>query len=255
MSTQQTRGGREFSNAFFRRHPGAETVIGLFEFLPSVLFYAKDCDHRYIGVNQATLSDVFGLNDVEKLLGRTDLEFQPPSLAEAYHAEDRRVLEGGETIPNQLWLVPHVSGIPRWYISTKTPLRDPAGEVIGLAGAMYAVETPEKQKEIFRELLPVIRHIEEHFTEQVSMQAMAKLAGLSTTHFNARFREVLRMPPSQFLLARRVEYARRLLTQTSKELIDIATEAGFFDQSHFTKRFRNLTGLTPKEYRQRFREE
>ncbi|MEM7385754.1 MAG: AraC family transcriptional regulator [Verrucomicrobiota bacterium] len=253
MSNQRTGTGRDFSNAFFRQHPGAESVIELFEFLPSVLFYAKDCDHRYIGVNGATLTRVFGLDDIEQLLGRTDLEFQPPLLAEAYHAEDRRVLEECETIPNQLWLVPHVNGTPQWYVSTKTPLRDPDGTIIGLAGAMYAVETPAKQKEIFRELLPVIRHIEKHFTKPISMEAMAELAGLSKSHFNARFREVLRMPPSQFLLARRVEYARRLLTQTSKDLIDIATEAGFFDQSHFTKRFRKVTGLTPKEYRKRFR--
>lgn len=245
--------GENFREEFFRRHPQAGAVIELFDYLPAVLFYAKDCHHRYIGANPPTLTEVFGLNYLEQLLGRTDLEFQPPTLAEAYHAEDRRVFDGGRTIANQVWLVPHVSGTPRWYVSTKSPLRDPAGEVIGLVGAMYTVETPEKQREIFRELLPVIRHIEEHYTESVSMREMAELAGLSATHFNARFREVLRMPPSQLLLSRRVEHARRLLAETSQELGQIAVASGFFDQSHFTKRFRKVTGMTPKQYRKRFR--
>lgn len=245
--------GSAFREAFFRLHPGAESVIGLFDVLPSVLFYAKDRQHHYIGANPKTLEEVFGLTSLDQLLGRTDLEFQPPTLAEAYHAEDRRVFSEGETIPNQLWLVPHVRGTPHWYVSTKTPLRNPDREIIGLAGVMYPVETPEKQKEIFRELLPVIRHIEEHFTEPVSMKEMAALAGLSATHFNSRFREVLRMSPSQFLLSRRIEHARRLLTETAKELGEVAMDSGFYDQSHFTKRFRKITGLTPRQYRKRFR--
>ncbi len=245
--------GDAFRVDFFRLHPGAKSVIDLFNYLPAVLFYAKDRQHRYIGANPRNLEEVFGLKNLAQLLGRTDLEFQPPALAEAYHAEDRRVFAEGKTIANQLWLVPHVRGTPRWYISTKSPLRNPAGKVIGLAGVMYPVESPAKQKEIFRELLPVIRHIDKHYTEPISMQAMAELAGLSATHFNARFREVLRMPPSQFLLSRRVEHARRLLTETSKELGEIAIDSGFYDQSHFTKRFRRVTGITPKEYRKRFR--
>lgn len=245
--------GEAFREAFFQQHPGADAVIGLFDYLPAVFFYAKDCAHRYIGANPRTLEEVFGFSDRAQLLGRTDMEFQPPALAEAYHAEDRRVFAKGQTIANQLWLVPHVRGTPRWYMSTKTPLRDPQGKVIGLAGVMYPVASSAKQKEIFRELLPVIRHIDKHYTESVSMQAMAELAGLSTTHFNARFREVLRMSPSQFLLSRRVEHARRLLTESAKDLSEIAMDSGFYDQSHFTKRFRKVTGITPSAYRRRFR--
>lgn len=205
--------GFAFRDSFFRQHPCAESVIELFDYLPSVYFYAKDTGHRYISANQATLQDVFGLDDLSKLLGQTDANFQPPALAEAYHAEDLRVLESGETIPRQLWLVPHVRGTPGWYVSTKTPLRDPGGVVIGLAGVMYRVETPEEQEEAFRELLPVIRHMDQNFCGDISMEDMAVMANLSATHFNARFREILRMTPSRYLLSRRIEQSRRLLTK------------------------------------------
>ena len=245
--------GMPFRRGFLERHPGAESVIALFDHLPSVLFYAKDTEHRYIGMNMPTLVEVFGLTSLDEILGRTDAEFQPPALAEAYHAEDRRVFDEGLTIANQVWLVPHVRGTPKWYVSTKTPLFDPNGDVIGLAGVMYPIATPTEQGAVFRELLPVIRHIDEHYTEPISMKEMAEQAGVSATSFNTRFREILRMTPSEYVLSRRIEHARRLLAQTSKSLAEIAFELGFTDQSHFTKRFRRITGLTPKDYRLRFR--
>ena len=226
--------------------------MSLFEYLPGVHFYAKDRQHRYVGGNPPVLRDVFGLNSMEELLGRTDADFQPPALAAAYHAEDLRVMESGRTIPNQVWLVPHVRGTPCWYKSTKTPLRDPDGNVIGLAGVMYPIATPEEQEQSFRELAPVIKFIDSNYTSVVSMEEMATRAGLSRTHFNQRFRELLRMSPSRYLLSRRVEHSRRLLSHTDESMARIAATVGFYDQSHFTKKFRAVTGMTPTRYRQRF---
>jgi AraC-like DNA-binding protein len=241
------------SREFFSRFPCAGSITRLFEHLPGAYFYAKDVHHRYIGVNRATLTDVFGLDDELDLLGRTDSEFQPPALAEAYHAEDRRVISRRETIANQMWLVPHVRGTPRWYVSTKTPLFDLAGEVLGLAGVMYLIETPEDQSAYFRELSPVVDHISRHYVDTISMKEMAEMAGLSATQFNQRFRTVLRMSPSDYVLSLRIQHAQRLLTETSQSLIEIAGTVGFYDQSHFTKRFHRTTGLTPRAYRTRFR--
>ncbi|MEM0897971.1 MAG: AraC family transcriptional regulator [Verrucomicrobiota bacterium] len=245
--------GKQFKVAFFRQQPEAQSIVDLFEFLPGVYFYAKDTNHRYFAVNKPVLEDVFGLEEEEELLGKTDSEFQVPALAEAYHAEDRRVIEGRETIPNEVWLVPDVSGRPRWYVSTKTPVTNAAKEVIGIAGVMYAIQTPEEQAAYFRELLPVIQFMEANYVSDVSMERMAEMAGLSSTQFNHRFRMLLRMSPSEFLLRLRVEAARNLLVTGHGMLGEIAVEVGFYDQSHFTKRFRKVTGMTPREYRSRFR--
>ena len=228
-------------------------MFDLYDYLPSVLFYAKDARHRYIGVNKRTLSDVFGMDDASQLIGRTDEEFQPSALAEAYHAEDRRVMKGGKIIPNQVWLVPHVRGTPSWYVSTKTPLLNPEKKVIGIAGVMYPVSTRAEQQRHFQELWPVIKYIDSHYTDSIVMSEMAAMAGLSTTQFNTRFRSILRLSPSQYLLSRRINDAQRLLTQSDKSIPEIAASVGFFDQSHFTKRFRRVTGLTPMRYRKRFR--
>lgn len=242
-----------YRDTFFREYTGAHDVIGLFEYLPSVHFYAKDAQHRYIGVNRNTLVNVFGLDHEADLFGRTDSEFQPPALAEAYHAEDRRVMAGRRAIPNQVWLVPHVHGTPRWYVSSKTPLFASDGTVIGIAGVMYPIDTPEEQAAYFHELLPVIRYIDKHYADDISMKEMAAMVNLSTTHFNQRFRKLLRMSPTEYLLSLRVQRAQRLLTESNKSIGTIGADVGFYDQSHFTKRFRKVTGMTPLAYRKRFR--
>ena len=137
--------------------PASSTLFELFDHLPTAYFYAKDQDHRYIGMNHLTLENVFGLSSLEDILGKTDFDFHPPMLAEAYHEEDRRVMKGRKKIPNQVWLVPHVRGTPQWFVSTKVPLINEHDEVCGIAGVMYPIATPEDQSEYFRELAPIIR--------------------------------------------------------------------------------------------------
>ncbi|WP_182866581.1 AraC family transcriptional regulator [Rhodopirellula sp. JC639] len=253
-NSDSPRNGRAFSKAFVRRHPGVRSVIELFEHLPLVLFYAKDHRQRYIAVNPRTLTDVFGLADVEELYGRTDSDFQPPALADAYHAEDRRVMKLCRSIPNQVWLVPHVRGTPQWYVSTKTPLFSATAEVIGIAGVMYPIATPDEQASFFSELASAIRFIDENYAKPLSIKDLAEMSGLSSSQFNHRFRSLLRMSPSEYILSRRIQDARDRLTRTSDSITDISVAVGFFDQSHFTKRFRRFTGMTPLAYRKRFRD-
>ncbi len=60
------------------------------------------------------------------------------------------------------------------------------------------------------------------------------------------------MTPMQYLRSVRTQAARRLLTATSRSLAEIAADVGYTDQSHLTKRFREVTGMTPAAYRRRF---
>ncbi len=152
----------------------------------------------------------------------------------------------------QVWLVLHRRTVPRWYVSTKTPLFNAAGEVIGLAGAMYRIEQQAELTQYLQELLPVAQYIERHYAEPISMTEMASLAGLSTTHFNRRFRQLLRLTPTEYLRSVRIQAAQALLTTSSRTLAEIAVEVGFTDQSHLTRRFRKVTGMTPAAWRKRF---
>lgn len=225
--------------------------MDLFDSLPNVAFYAKDTESRYVRVNPRFIA-IHAAQSEADMLGRDDRDFHPPALAAAYIAEDRRVMAARRAIPGQVWLVFHERQLPHWYVSSKVPLLDCDGAILGIAGAMYEIERPTEEQQYFRELTPVIRHFVRNFADGVSMTEMAALVGLSSTHFNRRFQQLLRMTPTAYLRTVRVQAACHLLTTTRRTLADIAADTGFSDQSHFTRRFREATGITPTDYRQRF---
>jgi AraC-like DNA-binding protein len=241
-----------FQSAFFARCPQARSLMRLFDGLPQTYFFAKDRDSRFVAVNHMFL-DNHGLATEAEAIGRTDRDFHPPLLAEAYIAEDRRVMRSRQPLPGQVWVVLHRRTSPRWYVCTKTPLFGPDDDVLGIAGAMYRIDDPQILAGHFHELLPVIQHVDRNYAESISMAEMARLAKLSPTHFNRRFRQLVRMTPTAYLRTVRVQHARGLLTATDKPLAEIAQLTGFTDQAHFTNRFRDTTGLTPDAYRRRFR--
>jgi AraC-like DNA-binding protein len=237
---------------FFAQGLDVGALVGLFDYLPGVIFYAKDRESRYVAANRAMLM-AKELEDPRDLLGKTDRDFHPSVLADAYIAEDQRILEIGEPLPNQVWFIIDRSGKPGWFQSTKIPLRNGEGEVLGIAGVRYSIETPEDRKRQFRRLAPVIRHLEEHYTETVSMSEMAALAGMSSTHFNREFHAIFRMSPTRFLHALRIEKARQLLTGTDDPIGEIALVTGYHDQSHFSRNFQRVVKMTPRAFRKRFR--
>jgi transcriptional regulator GlxA family with amidase domain len=140
----------------------------------------------------------------------------------------------------------------QWFVSSKTPLIDGSGEVVGIAGVMYPIETPGEEQSRFGRLGPAIKYMEEHFCDEFSMSDLAERSELSATHFHRLFRHLLRMSPTEYLLALRIQEARRLLAMTSHSVAEVAFATGFYDQSHFTKRFRHATGMTPRQYRRSF---
>jgi AraC-like DNA-binding protein len=240
--------GRAFQEQFFARHPGLRSMMDLFEHAAGVYFYAKDRNSRFVRLNRANVS-LYGLVDETPLLGKTDRQFHPPALANAYVAEDQRVMSSRESVVGQVWLVPFLDGPMQWFISSKIPLIGAGDEVIGLAGIMHPIATPEHQHHRFLALAPAMQYLEKHFAEPLRMGDLAEMCRLSPTDFGRLFQKLLRTSPSEYVTSLRLQEARRLLTSTNRTLSSIALETGFCDQSHFTKRFRQLTGMTPTQYR------
>jgi AraC family transcriptional regulator len=92
-------------------------------------------------------------------------------------------------------------------------------------------------------------YIQEHLAEDVSLQTLADLAGVSPFHFLRLFKRTTRRTPHRYLLERRLERARELLRRGSLPLAEVAVEVGFCDQSHLTHHFKRTYGLTPGEFR------
>jgi len=86
-------------------------------------------------------------------------------------------------------------------------------------------------------------------TEGLSLARLAAECGLSVRHFARAFRQSTGIPPHRWLLKLRVERATDLLRNRALPLADVAICCGFADQSHFTRVFTALVGLSPSAWR------
>jgi len=90
-----------------------------------------------------------------------------------------------------------------------------------------------------------------NLAEPVGLADMAAAAGLSRMHFAAQFRVTTGLQPHEYLQRRRIERTQELLLNTDLPLVEIAFEAGFKTQSHFTTVFSRVVGQTPNTWRKR----
>jgi AraC family transcriptional regulator len=93
-----------------------------------------------------------------------------------------------------------------------------------------------------------IDYMESNLCEPLTLADVANASGLSPSHFARRFKSATGAPPHQYLIAMRVERAKRLLLQR-EPIAEIALDCGFSHQEHLTRVFRRMTGMTPASFR------
>ena len=95
----------------------------------------------------------------------------------------------------------------------------------------------------------VCDYIEAHLEENISNAMLAAIAGVSIFHFVREFKQSEGLSPHKYVMRRRVERSMELLAGTDLPLVKIAAAAGFSDQSHLARRFREYAGVCPRDYR------
>lgn len=99
----------------------------------------------------------------------------------------------------------------------------------------------------------VLRHIHEHYREEVRISTLAALACRSESRFHKLFRQHTRMTVLEYVTLLRVGQACSMLSGTDQPIARIAEVVGYGNLSHFNRKFRELKGITPREYRGEFR--
>lgn len=239
------------STTFLNRIANLDAFAGMFDVLPRIYFFLKDREHRYMRVNRG-LAALHGCASETTLIGRTDFDFNPPTLAAQYVEEDRRVMSSRRPLIDQVWLVQSADGMPRWYLSSKFPLTDARGAVIGIAGVMRPFEQAGASPGEYGRLTAACEHALAHYSQPITIADLASRAHLSVSQLQREFRRLFGMRPSDYLLRVRLLMARRRLEETHAPVGRIALDCGFYDQSHFTRAFRTANGLSPLAYRRRF---
>jgi AraC family transcriptional regulator len=169
---------------------------------------------------------------------------QPPALRRVLNARDGLLTHLMLSLREALREDPRRSG--------------PLGEYLARAAAFHLASylaVPGPSLEV-RAGLPSSRlrritdHVEHHLEAPLSLRDLASLANLSLFHFARSFKESTGLSPHQYILRRRVDRAKQLLGGSSLSLAEIALRCGFSHQSHFTKAFRQITGVTPTRWRE-----
>jgi AraC family transcriptional regulator len=95
----------------------------------------------------------------------------------------------------------------------------------------------------------VFDYMESKLESKLCVDDLAKVVSLSKSHFSRAFRQETGMPPMVYVMLRRIERAKVMMTSTECRLSEVAVACGFADQSHLTRCFRRVVGLPPSRYR------
>src|SRR5580658_6700569 len=128
-SDGQTKLLQEAQQTLALEHNLLRTVIDI---IPDNVF-VRDRASRHL-INNRALLDLLRAETLEDTIGKTDFDFYPPELARKFMDANEQVMAAGMTIANIEELIPGPLGEPSWWSTTKVPLRDQKGEVLGLVG-------------------------------------------------------------------------------------------------------------------------
>jgi AraC family transcriptional regulator len=95
----------------------------------------------------------------------------------------------------------------------------------------------------------VLAFIEEHLSDDLSLEMIAAAAGVSAPHCKVLFRRALGVPVHQYVIRRRIEHASSLLREGRLPISQIALDSGFAHQSHLARHMRRVLGVSPREFR------
>ena len=94
-----------------------------------------------------------------------------------------------------------------------------------------------------------LNYIEQNFQNDISVENIASFCGLNRTYFGRIFKETVGKSPQQFLLSYRMAKAAELLKLTKLSISDIGNAVGYPNQLHFSRAFKNVYGVSPREWR------
>ena len=98
-------------------------------------------------------------------------------------------------------------------------------------------------------ILQVASYMNQHYTENLPIETLSEMCGISKNYFISSFKKVIGETPHNYLIKLRISKARILLETTDESIQEIASQCGFQKANTFSSLFKSITGSTPTEYR------
>jgi PAS domain S-box-containing protein len=112
----------------------------LIDNLPDYI-YVKDTESRFL-INNLAHVRALGATQTEEVVGKTDFDFFPAELARQYYADEQAIVKSGVPLVNRTQPRIDLAGTQRWVQTSKFPLRDSAGQIVGILGISREVPEP-----------------------------------------------------------------------------------------------------------------
>ena len=222
----------------------------LLEVMPDVQAWMKDREGRYLWVNRAFLMN-YGLTRLGQVLGKTDRDLSPAHLAAYFQEGDQAVL-AGRPVNDRLELVGRYDHSAHWCRTTKLATHGAKGRAVGTVGFTRKLAAGEIEQMAEIPLGAVVATMIRKIGRKITSAELAKAAGTSVRGLERAFGRDYGLSPQQYLRRLRMQTACQLLVSSGLALAQVADRCGFADQSHFTRDFKSLTGMTPRAYRLTF---
>lgn len=249
--SQDTGSAVNVQKTFFESLAAGQVMTELFDSVPGAYFFVKDQNSRFIDGSR-DFAETFGESDIMAMIGKTDYDYSPDFLADAFYEDDQNVIQTGKAILNKIELVPLVDGSLDWLCTTKIPLYDDRGHVVGLAGVARIIRDTDALYADNPEMRCIVEYVRTHYREKLSVADMARVGGMSVSSQERLFRKTFGLTPLMYLRKTRLTAACKLLRDSEVGLSDIAVQCGFNDQTNMTRAFRLELKITPLRYRRRF---
>ena len=224
----------------------------VFNLIPGLFFYVKDRSSRWVTCNLASLK-LLRMTSYKEVIGAREEDFFPKMIADSIRQDDLSVIQKGVRIIDRVELIADEHHRFVWVKTSKLPITDENGEICGLVGITRIVDDASNLPSVYVRFRDVISHIEQNQAGRLRMSELARLAGMSESHFRRSFKRQFGVPPKEFILRQRLLSAAKCLTETDRSLLSVAFDCGFGDQSYFNRQFARHFGETPRQYRLRWR--
>ena len=99
------------------------------------------------------------------------------------------------------------------------------------------------------------RYIQDHYAENLTVKSLAEMVNANEFYLSHAFKKITHYSPQQYILRRRIGKAQCLLIYTSLPLTEIAARVGYDDSNYFSRVFKKIVGMSPRLYRQKWREQ
>jgi AraC family transcriptional regulator len=174
---------------------------------------------------------------------RATLGADGPPLKMPHVSIDPFIREVGNALRNELSLGHALAGAALEPLATPVAIRLARRYASPAVTAAPSVGLPQHK------LKRVQDYVEHHLSESILVEQLAAEVHLSPYHFARMFKKATGQPPHLYVVMRRVEKAKTLLSDSETELSHLAAQIGFRTQGHFTGVFRRYTGYTPGAFR------